>query len=61
MAKIEKLKTLIIDVEQDIYKVNGRDISESGKRCSLEFEDGEWSLMVTEDTLYTTNDLMFKE
>lgn len=60
MAKVEKLKTLHIDVEHGLCEINGVDISKSGKYLRLEFENGIWSLIVTEDTLYTTNDLMFK-
>ena len=60
MAQKEIFKSLEIDLENGIYKVNGRDISKSGKSCRLEFENGEWSLMITEDTLYTTNDQVLK-
>lgn len=56
MARRENLKKLIIDVEAGIYEINGRDVSDSGKALSLEFENGIWSLMITEDTLYTIND-----
>lgn len=53
--KIETLKSLHIDVENGIYEVNGRDISKSGKRLKLVFEDGMWSLVISEDTTYTTS------
>ena len=56
MAKVEKLNSVEIDVDKCIYKVNGRDISQSGKYFNLTFEGGVWSLMVSEDTLYTTDD-----
>lgn len=56
MAIIEKLQSLNIDVEKGIYKVNGRDISKSGKYLKLTFENGVWSLMITEDNIFSTND-----
>ena len=54
--RIEKLKTLRIDVEKGIYEVNGKDVSQSGKYLNLTFEEGVWSLVVSEDTAYTIND-----
>lgn len=46
------LKTVEIDVEQGIYKVNGRDIS-NATYLSLIF-DGVWSLEITENNVYST-------
>lgn len=54
--KNEKLKSLHIDVENGIYEVNGRDISNSGTYMNLVFENGEWSLMVSENSFYSTGD-----
>lgn len=51
-----ELKSLHIDTVRGIYQLNGRDISKSVSRLELVFEDGIWSLMVTEDYVYTTND-----
>lgn len=48
------LKTVEIDVEQGIYKVNGRDIS-NATYLSLIF-DGVWSLEITENNVYSTSD-----
>ena len=56
MAKIEAFQSLVIDVKKGICEVNGRDISQSGKRFELIFENGTWSLMITEDTIYSTSD-----
>lgn len=53
--KMERLASLHIDVKKDIYEVNGRDISQSGKYLNLVFEDGTWTLVVSEDTGYSTN------
>lgn len=61
MTKVEKFHSLNIDIEKGIYQVNGRDISESGKYLNLNFEDGEWSLMITEDTVYTKENRITKE
>lgn len=49
------LKKVEIDVEQGIYKVNGRDIS-NATYLRLIF-DGVWSLEITEDNVYSTSDL----
>ena len=57
----EELKTLEIDVDRNIYKVNGRDISNSGYYMNLTFEHGTWSLMIKEDKLYSTSDHNIKE
>lgn len=59
--KEETLKSLHIDVENGIYEVNGRDISKSGKYLNLVFENGAWSLMISEDTIYTTSNQNIKE
>ena len=53
----EKLKSLVIDVENHIYQVNGRDIGENGHKLRLTFEDGIWSLVIEETKIYTTNTL----
>lgn len=55
MAKIENLHSVHIDVEKGIYEVNGKDISQSGNYLRLVFEDGAWTLVVSEDTGYCTN------
>lgn len=55
MAKIENLHSVHIDIDKGIYEVNGRDISASGKEFHLDFEDSQWSLVVTEDTIYTSD------
>lgn len=57
----EELKTLEIDMDRNVFKVNGRDISNSGKYMSLTFEHGTWSLMITEDKFYSTSDHNVKE
>ncbi len=48
---MKTLKTLEIDTEKRIYRVNGTDISEANF-FSLQFRDGCWSLMIAEDKSY---------
>ena len=60
MAKQDVFHSLEINIKKGIYKVNGRDISESGKELHLDFSDGQWSLVITEDTIYSS-DLVAKE
>lgn len=52
---MEKLKSIHIDVEKGIYEVNGRDVSKTGKYLQLTFENGQWSLVITEDTIYSSD------
>ncbi len=53
---MEELKTLHIDVDKGIYEVNGRDISETGTRLQVAYENGEWSLELDETSAYSTSD-----
>ena len=52
--KIKELKTLQVDTEKGICLVNGEDISSTGKYLKLEFENGEWSLVITEDRYFAS-------
>lgn len=61
MKKTEPLETVEINVKNGVYKVNGRDISETGFYFNLTFEDGIWSLMIRENTLYSTSDQRIME
>ncbi len=54
-ARREKLHSLHIDIEKGIYEVNGRDVSASGKELHLDFEGGQWSLLITEDTIFSSD------
>ena len=58
MESKEKLQSLHISMEnrRGVCVVNGKDISNNVKHLELTFDNGEWSLMISEDTLYTTND-----
>lgn len=51
-----ELKSLVIDVEKGIYEVNGRDVKESGCALTASYENGKWSLTITEETIYTVSD-----
>lgn len=53
---VEQLKTLEIDIEKGIYKVNGRDISHTGQFLKLTYEEGIWSLVIKETSLYTRDE-----
>ena len=55
MAILQKFHSIHIDVDKGIFEVNGRNISQSGKEIHLTFEDGIWSLVVSEDTIYTSD------
>ena len=52
----KELKSLVIDVEKGIYEINGKDVKESGCAMTVNYENGKWSLMITEQTIYTVND-----
>lgn len=54
--EIAKLKSLIINVEDNIFKLNGEDIGDTTTELHLDYENGEWSLQVTRDHTYTSND-----
>ena len=60
MPKIEKFESLHIDINKGIYEVNGRDVSKSGKNMNLTFEDGEWTLEISEDSFFASNDEAIK-
>ena len=58
MDKREKLRSLEISMKngKGICKVNDKDISSEVSHLELVFENGDWSLEISETTLYTTND-----
>lgn len=51
---IEELKTLQVDTQKGICLINGEDVSASGKYLRLEFKNGTWSLMITEDRFWVS-------
>jgi len=52
--QIDLLKTIQIDTQKGICLINGTDVSRQGKYLKLEFEDGEWSLMITTDKYFSS-------
>ena len=46
------LKTLVIDTEKKICKLNGVDISKRTHELHLDFKDGVWSLVITTTETY---------
>lgn len=53
--KKEKFVSIHIDREKGIYEINGEE-KRNISRLELEFKNGEWSLMITEDKFYNTSD-----
>ncbi len=51
---MEKLKTIEIDTEKGICLINGTDVSKQSKYLRLEFENGEWSLIITADKCFSS-------
>ena len=58
MAQIKELKTLNLDIDKGICEVNVRDISKSTSELKMEFSEDHWSLVITEDTVYTSDPRM---
>lgn len=53
--KKEKFVSIHIDREKEIYEINGEE-KRNVSHLELEFKNGEWSLMITEDVFYNTSD-----
>lgn len=51
----KRLETLEININDQIYKLNGNDML-GVKRLVIELFDGDWSLLVTKDEIYTSNE-----
>lgn len=49
----EKFKSIEIDLEKGVYKLNGKEMTEVSD-LRLSFSKGEWSLMITKDMLFET-------
>lgn len=52
--QIDLLETIQIDTQKGICLINGTDVSKQGKYLKLEFENGEWSLMITTDKYFSS-------
>lgn len=55
--KKEVLQSLVIDVERGVYLLNGVNIGDNTSKLHLDFENGEWSLRVTQDQTYETRNV----
>lgn len=54
--EVYPLKSVEIDTERGIYRVNGEEISKTCTEFNLSFEDGQWSLQTTETKFYAHSD-----
>ncbi|EPD66034.1 hypothetical protein HMPREF1216_00449 [Coprococcus sp. HPP0048] len=48
----KKLKSLEIDLEKNIYKLNGEDMR-FVSRIDISYNNGEWTLFLTKDEVYS--------
>ena len=55
MREVKKLKTLFIDTEKGVCELNGESIASGCSKLTLEFENGEWSLVLTRYSIYSTS------
>lgn len=58
---MEESKSIIIDLENGIYKLNGEDIGSTVSEFHLDFEKGQWMLTATVKTSYTVSGKRIKE
>lgn len=52
-VEMKKLKSLIIDVENKRYLLNGKEMA-GISRLDLDFDNGKWTLLITKDEMYQT-------
>lgn len=50
---MKELKSLIIDVENKRYLLNGKEMA-GISRLDLDFDNGKWTLLITKDEMYQT-------
>lgn len=53
MLTAAKFKSIEIDLEKGVHKLNGKDMTEVSD-LRLSFSNGEWSLMLTKDMFFET-------
>ncbi|MCI8628956.1 MAG: hypothetical protein HFE57_05560 [Firmicutes bacterium] len=51
-SSITKLKTIEIDTEKCICRINGKDIDEYIRHLKIEYADGEWEVEMTSDKFW---------
>lgn len=54
MEERKVFKSIHIDLEKDIYELNGECISETTSELNLYFENGKWSLQITKEDCYAS-------
>ena len=47
MVERKTFKSIEIDTEKGVYKLNGEPMSEMVERVNLEFNNGKWLLLIT--------------
>lgn len=52
---MEEFKSIAIDLENGIYKLNGKDIGSTVSELHLDFEKGQWTLTTTVKAGYTAS------
>ncbi|MBS4967395.1 MAG: hypothetical protein ACLRPV_01460 [Lacrimispora saccharolytica] len=52
-VEMKELKSLIIDVENKRYLLNGEEMA-GISRLDLDFANGKWTLLITKDEMYQT-------
>lgn len=52
LVERKKLESLEIDLEKNIYKLNGEDM-EFVSRIDISYNNGEWTLFLTKDEVYS--------
>ena len=51
----KKFKSIHVDTEKRIYEINGEKIPDRCSKLSLEFDNGEWLLLITTSNLYASS------
>lgn len=52
MVEKKKFDSLEIDVEKGIFKLNGKDMK-GVSRLDIDYDNGKWTLFVTQDVIYS--------
>lgn len=52
MVERKKFESLTIDIEKNIFSLNGEDMN-GVSRLDIDFDNGRWTLLVTKDEIYT--------
>lgn len=55
MGESMQLKTLLLDTDRNICILNGINISKNTSELHMDFENGMWTLTVTQTATYTAN------